>query len=158
MRVLLLRFADTPFGVFGRLIIEREGAPTVRLWTLEDDWLDNKAGESAIPAGRYKCVESVWHGGGEVPTFEITGVPGGRSRILFHYGNTEEDVKGCVVVGLDLAALTVGDEDAPGAPKRSKWGIVESRAAFAEFRRALAGVKEFEFEVVWAQPGAWRTA
>jgi hypothetical protein len=152
-----LRNADTVFGVFGYLdILADDGKRVLRLCTAEDDWLDNAVGQSAIPAGRYRCKRTVWHKT-NTPTYEITGVPG-RSRILFHWGNTEEDVEGCVMLGLAFGALDVPDEDAPDKARKTKWGIKggTSRAAFDQFMATIAGVEAFTLDVMWAPPGAWR--
>lgn len=155
MKAILLRFADTPDGVFGVLIlIDQLGKEVLRLWTLEDDWLENVSSISCIPAGSYVCKRDVWHKYGVV-VFQITGVPG-RDRILFHYGNTEEDVKGCVVVGLDRGAVSVKDEDLAGNPTRLKWAVIESRKAFDQWMTALKGVDTFDLEIRWAAPGSWR--
>lgn len=159
MRAILHRFADSPFGVFSYLdVLTDDGQQRVlRLCAAEDDWLDNRPGVSAIPAGQYLCRRSAWRKTG-TPTFEITGVRN-RSRILFHWGNTEEDVEGCVLLGSDFGALVVQDEDAlPDAPKRTKWAVTGSKAAFEQFMAVLAGVETFPLYVRWAQPGAWRAA
>lgn len=155
MKALLERFADTPDGVFGFLsLFDQLGKRVLRLCTIEDDWLNNVPSLSSIPAGEYICKRDVWHKTGVV-VFQITSVPG-RDRILIHYGNTEEDVKGCVVVGLTRGALTVKDEDAPGNPPRLKWAVLESRAAFDMWMKALDGVDTFDLEIRWAPPGSWR--
>ena len=155
MKALLQRIADSPFGVFAYLDLRADdGALLGRFCTAEDDWLDNRPQVSCIPAGLYVCRATVHHKTGE-PTFEITGVPG-RSRILFHAGNTEEDSMGCVLLGTDFGCKTVRDEDAAGAPARVKWSVTGSVAAFARFMATLAGVPQFDLQVVWAEPGAWR--
>lgn len=157
MKALLHRFGDTPFGTFGYLdLVGEDGVLVRRFPVAEDDWKDNAPAESCIPAATYTCVPSVFHKMADLPTYEITGVPGGRSRILFHPGNTEEDTKGCILIGFDFGALTVDDEDQAGPAKRVKWGVTESRAAFAEFMRLLKGVTAFQLEVRWSPPGAWR--
>lgn len=157
----LQRIADTPFGVFGVLELLNGPADDVpqklgRWWTLEDDWLNNEQGKSCIPAGHYVCRRSVWHKTG-VPTFEVTRVPH-RSRILLHWGNTEENVEGCILLGSDLGALTVADEDAPGTPARPKWAVTGSRAAFDAMMLVLTEVNEFPLVIEWAEPGAWRSS
>lgn len=149
----LVRNAGTVFGTFGYLDIY---GPTLnrlaRFCTAEDDWLDNKPSVSCIPSGLYLCraYQAPTHG----PTWEITGVPG-RSAILFHAGNTEEDVKGCVVVGTRFGSLKVRDEDDPARPLVEKWGVVESRAAFQRLREVLHNEASFPLEVVWDFHG-WR--
>jgi uncharacterized protein DUF5675 len=164
MRAQLLRFADSPFGVFGYLDLwdtdpgdPRMEKRVARFVTGEDDWLNNLVGKSCIPAGRYRCRRTVWQKTG-VPTFEITGVPN-RSRILFHWGNTEENVEGCVMVGEDFGAFEVSDEDATPPVRRLKWAIAAgSRRAFDRFMRALHEEAEFPLDVIWAPPGTWRVA
>lgn len=150
MNITLSRIADTPFGVFGYLDL-----PGLRLCTLEEDWLHNRPAESCIPHGIYHCARSTWFKHG-IPTFEITQVAGGRSRILFHTGNTEEDSKGCVILGKDFGAIAVGDEDAKGTPVRSKWAVTQSREAFKAFMQALDGVQGFSLSIRWCAPGEWR--
>jgi len=155
MKARLLRFADTPDGVFGVLdLFDQREERVLRLFTLEDDWLGNVASISSIPAGSYICKRDVWHKTGVV-VFQITSVPG-RDRILIHYGNTEEDVKGCVVVGLDRGAIAVKDEDRAGNPTRLKWAVIESRKAFDAWMTALQGVDTFDLEIRWAHPSEWR--
>lgn len=155
LKARLTRFADTPDGVFGVLeLFDSVGARVLRLWTAEDDWLDNKPSVSCIPAGLYDCKRDVWHKY-QVVVFQITSVPN-RDRILIHYGNTEEDVQGCVIVGTDRGSVRVKDEDLPGNPVRDKWAIVNSREAFKQWMAALEKVDSFPLEIRWAKPGEWR--
>lgn len=154
MKAHLRRFADSPFGVFGFLdLIRDDGLAVARFCTGEDDWLDNHPKLSCIPAGDYLCkrVKSPKFGW----TFEITGVPG-RSAILFHSLNTEEDTEGCVGLGEDFGALTVDDEDQPGPGHRLKWAIIRSKLAVQRFLGLLAGLDSFPLKVSWAPPGSWR--
>lgn len=154
MKAHLLRFADTPFGVFAFLELRDDRDVLVaRFATAEDDWLDNASNVSAIPVGTYRCKRVMSPRFG--PTFEITGVPG-RGAILFHSGNTEEDVRGCVLLGERFGALTVRDEDDPTHPLVEKWAVKESKTAFRRFRDAVAGLQEFPLTVEWAAPGSWR--
>jgi hypothetical protein len=155
MKALLLRWADSPDGVFGWfLLYDDDDHELLRLPCAEDDWLDNAPSVSCIPAGTYICQRDRWHAK-DVVVFEITGVPH-RDRILIHYGNTEEDVKGCVIVGLDRGALRVKDEDAPGNPVRDKWAVISSLPAFKKLMAALDGIDRFPLVIRWAQPGEWR--
>lgn len=154
MRAILRRMMDTPWGVFGVLdLFTDQGVRVARFVTGEDDWLQNLPGASAIPAGTYVCRRGIFPKAGE--TFEITGVPG-RSAILFHAGNTEENVAGCVLLGADFGPFQVADEDEPTHPRVFKLGVVESRKSLDAFRRHLAGVQEFSLLVEWAVPGSWR--
>lgn len=149
----LLRFADTPFGVFGYLDLEQDGVRLARFATAEDDWLDNAARVSCIPAGAYTCRRG-FHPRTNAQ-FEITGVPR-RSAILIHAGNGEEDVEGCVLLGESFGARTIADEDVPSHPVVSKWAVVQSRDAITRFHALLHGVDTFALTVEWAAPGAWR--
>ena len=131
----LTRFAPTKDGVFGRL------GPWI---SVEEEWKNNLPRISCIPAGSYRCVRSTFHRGG-YPCFEVTGVPG-RSLIKFHRANTEEDLLGCIGLGLRLGVLEVTDEDS-GA-RVHKLAALSSRAAFEAWMATMEGVDEFTLDVV----------
>lgn len=101
--------------------------------TLERQWLDNRVGKSCIPAGTYKCkrVDSPKFKN----TFEVTNVPG-RSHILFHKGNIDDDSHGCILVGEQYEKLN----DSPA--------ILASNAGFQEFLRELMYTDDFRLIVV----------
>lgn len=141
--LILMRDAQTPDGTFGTLAL-----PGYALFTLEEDWRDNAKGRSCIPAGTYTLVRTIYYKHG-YETFEVTGVPG-RSRILIHPGNTEEDTEGCVLVGLRIGQVQVPDEDAPGKPLTMKRAVVASREAFRRLMETLADVDEATLTVRWA--------
>lgn len=65
--------------------------------TLELPWNDNKVRASCIPDGEYRIavVQSAKFG----HCVHILGVSG-RSGILIHAGNSLNDTKGCILVGL----------------------------------------------------------
>ena len=85
----------------GRLFLyDEDGLVSVRLFTLENPWLDNAPNISCIPVGSYVCKRVISPKYGE--TFEITGVDG-RTHILFHEGNYPSNTMGCVLLGLDRA-------------------------------------------------------
>jgi hypothetical protein len=90
--ITLKRIAMSEAGTFGVLV---DGGLPFAV-TLERRWADNQADVSSIPPGAYRCKRVASPRFGE--TFEVTGVPG-RSRILFHKGNTVADTHGCVLVG-----------------------------------------------------------
>lgn len=127
-KVLLERFAYTPFGVFGKLII-----PEFECFTVEKPWLDNKRRESCIPEGVYKLKLGMYNRGG-YPAYEVLGVPG-RSLIKIHIGNTMDDVLGCIAPGKSL-----------GYAER-KWSVSSSKKAFEEFMSAMDGITETTLEV-----------
>jgi hypothetical protein len=76
---------------------------------IEDEHRDKKvAGETRIPAGKYKILVRTWGGfhtryTAKFPKFhkgmlEVAKVPGFDS-ILIHVGNTDDDTEGCLLVG-----------------------------------------------------------
>lgn len=153
MKAILYRNASTIFGTFGYLdLFALDGTKLGRFCIAEDDWLDNKPTKSCIPSGTYTCkaVQSPKFGA----TYEVTKVPG-RSHILFHAGNTEEDTLGCLLVGNSFGALIVPDEDDPAHPKVTKWGVVDSKKAFGRFKDLLNNAPSFVLEVRWDFHG-WR--
>jgi hypothetical protein len=103
--------------------------------TLERPWLDNRKGESCIPAGDYYCkrVNSPTFG----DTFEVSGVPG-RSAILFHKGNLEDDTNGCILVGESFNPVL-------GRP-----GITSSKEGFGEFLTITRMTNHFMLQIVEA--------
>ena len=134
-RLVLQRLVETRDGTFG--MVED-------LHTLEEEATDLK-GHPRIPAGVYLCRRSYYHKG-SYETFEVTGVPG-RSRILFHAMNTEEDTDGCIGLGLSLQLLRVDDEDDPRHARVDKLALKFSRLAFDRFMERMAGVTAFQLEI-----------
>lgn len=153
MHLLLRRTENTPDGVFGQLFgdaqhTEPDNLTSPVLYTMEDDWKNNQRRESSIPAGTYTIRRTVFQRHG-YETFEITNVPG-RDRILLHTANSEEDVEGCVGLGLRRGYLDVPDEDATGHPVTHKRAVLESKAAFTRFMQFMSGVQEATLTVEWA--------
>lgn len=70
--------------------------------TLEDPWRNNRVGESCVPAGLYHCYRYPSRNFGF--TFVLRNVPG-RTGILFHWGNTQADTRGCILVGRAFGAM-----------------------------------------------------
>ena len=154
MRAELWRFGDTPFGVFGYLVLRDDGGePIAAFATCEDDWRENALAVSCIPAGSYLCRRRQSPKFGN--TFRVEDVPG-RSQILFHAGNTEEDTKGCILLGEAFGGLTVADEDTPTNRPTFKWAVSSSRSAFRRFLSETAGLQEFPLSIRWSAPGEWR--
>ena len=116
-------------GTFGVLL--SEGLPFAL--TLERQWLDNKTNVSCIPEGEYRCkrVNSPRFGN----AFEVTDVEG-RTHILFHKGNLDDDSHGCILVGEKFGLLS---ESA---------GILESRQGFNEFMLLLEDDNEFKLTIL----------
>lgn len=77
-------------------------------FTLEDQYQEEKvAGETRIPAGEYPLDLRRFGGfharynerfGFHIGMIEIVGVPG-FSDVLIHCGNTDEDTRGCILLG-----------------------------------------------------------
>lgn len=136
-KLVLERFASTQHGVIGRI---------GQWYTLEEEDLNNTRNISCIPAGMYECKRSFYSKGG-YPTFWVTSVPG-RSNILFHKGNTEEDTQGCILLGKELGALMVKDEDNKDM-RTPKIAVLKSGQAFDEFMKFLEGTDRFELQIIW---------
>lgn len=125
MRTLILkRISYIKDGTFGVLVSDEPFA-----LTCEREWLDNKPEVSCIPTGEYICkrVNSPRFGN----TFEVTGVAG-RTNILLHSGNTEDDSKGCILVGEEFGAVN------------GKTAVLSSKRGFAEFLERVRDVEEFK--------------
>lgn len=94
MRVILQRAWEDERATLGMLkVVDALHNP---IYTLENP-LRGDAKDSRIPAGSYICKPV------STPKFDdvylVTNVPG-RTGILFHWGNTEKDTTGCILVGL----------------------------------------------------------
>jgi hypothetical protein len=122
--MILKRIAETEDGTFGVLITD--GAPFAL--TLERQWLNNERGKSCIPRGQYACERAMSPTFGE--TFEVVDVPG-RSHILFHKGNLDDDSHGCILVG-EMFGVLHGDN-----------GILASAQGYDEFMGKLEGIDSF---------------
>lgn len=127
----LKRVSNTDHGVFGVLM---EGAIPFAV-TLEPPWRDNKVNESCIPPDKYRCerVQSPRFG----MTFEVVDVKG-RTDILFHKGNIEENTLGCILVGEQFESLN-------GKP-----AILKSGKGYGEFMQRLQGEGSFAISIMWA--------
>jgi hypothetical protein len=129
MNITLKRLSTGSQGTFGSLLYKN--IPLVQ--TLEREWLDNAVGKSCIPQGTYTCrrVQSPRFGN----TFEVTDVEG-RTHILFHKGNLDDDSHGCILIGKQNGSL---GEDR---------GILSSKQGFNEFMLLLENKDEFELEII----------
>jgi hypothetical protein len=138
--MVLVRVANNGIATYGVLI--HGGTPFAV--TLERPWRDNRRGESCIPAGAYRalrCRRSPDYGYKDSPrfgdTFQVMDVPG-RSEILFHRGNLEDDTHGCILVGESFNPVL-------GRP-----GITASQQGFDEFLSLLRHVDEFRLDIIEA--------
>jgi hypothetical protein len=109
-------------------------------------------GESCIPAGDYVLKRTIYYKHG-YETFVFTGAAlGKRTRCLIHPGNTEEDVKGCVAVGMRRGKVLEPVDEDTGATNVMKEAVVESKKAFGRFMEAMEGIDEIACSVQW-RPG-----
>lgn len=131
----LTRFAYTPNGTFGRLVVSGK-----EFYTVERPWKNNESNVSCIPEGDYTLrmrdsgVVSRSTGGAYSRGWEVTSVKG-RSFIMIHPGNTVDDLQGCIAPGKGLGAVS------------GKWAVVSSRQAFDELMKLLAGQTEWKLTI-----------
>lgn len=152
MRLQILRKERIPDGVFGELLVmgdeyDAEAPPRLQLQTIEDDWRDNAPRISCIPAGLYTLQRTIYRKHG-YETFEVVKVPD-RSRILIHPANTEEDLEGCIGVGLRRGKLRVARDEDTGEANVLKEAVVASREAFQQLMAVMAPVDAATLEVIW---------
>ena len=131
--ITLERFAYSPFGVFGKLMI-----PEFECFTVERPWLDNKPRVSCIPEGEYKIQLGIYNRGG-YEAYEVMDVPN-RSLIKIHIGNTIDDIVGCIAPGKALGYL------------ERKWAVTSSKKAFQEFMGAMNGIEESTLRITQYRP------
>jgi hypothetical protein len=124
----LIRVADTGLATYGVLL---QGDIPFAV-CLERPWLDNRKGESCIPPGHYQCVRVQSRRFGD--TFKVMDVPG-RTDILFHKGNLEDDSHGCILVGESFNPIL-------GRP-----GISASKEGFSEFMKITVMTNSFPLTI-----------
>lgn len=99
--------------------------------TLEETWLNNKKQISCIPAGMYEVEK--YSGTKYKNVWIVKNVPQ-RSAILIHWGNTEENTAGCILVGKEYGKFG------------TKTGILRSVQAIEELRKILPN--KFNLEII----------
>lgn len=138
MLLTLTRFAYTPTEVEGVLVYGER-----RLFTIEKPWRGNKWLVSCVPDGTYTLEPFVRANGKDVfrlvaPDLRVfpddasvpTGVPG-RSYIYIHPANFEDELAGCIAVGLARGVLMDPDT------REWKRGVLSSNSAFSLLRQDL---------------------
>lgn len=138
MNLVLRRYGDSPWGVFGLLEVEGQVFATV-----EPRWKGNAVGESCIPAGSYELklrhspVVMRTTEGRFTHGWEVTEVPN-RTFIMFHPGNWARNSDGCILIG--RRHLVVQDQP----------GVTMSQIAFAQFMEQLAaGSEPHDLHIFW---------
>lgn len=112
----IIRLESTPEAVLGALLLDGR----LFCWTLEPPDLGNAPKISCIPPGRYPCAAAASPRFGRAVA--VQDVPG-RSRILFHAGNTAADTQGCILLGSRPGTLD---------NRRALLGSAEAMRAFLE--------------------------
>ncbi len=123
-QVRMVRVSSHPdHGTFGVWLLNNQPMAV----TLEPYHRENERNISCIPSGQYimERVNSPTYG----DTFEVTNVQG-RSKILIHWGNLDDNTEGCILLGESLGLLN-GD-----------WAVLSSRIAFTEFMTSIGDAKE----------------
>ena len=120
----LTRFAATPFGTFGRMVLE----DNTQFYTCENRWNENRVGASCIlpePGPDTMLYDLVRDTTGKHQHYRLLDVPD-RTDIEIHVGNTDLESRGCILVGLGL-----------GWSQKYRWGITESLVAIDTLHRKL---------------------
>lgn len=126
--VILTRFAYSPDGTFGRLVLPGGWS----CFTVERPWKDNEPFESCIPDGVYDLkrrrspVVERTSGGDYLEGWEVCDVPG-RTYIMIHPGNWPRNFEGCIGVGKKYMVMQGAN------------GVTESGITFAELMGKLDG-------------------
>lgn len=125
--ISLLRVEQTADATFG--VLSMSGR--IVCVSLELPWRSNMRGLSCIPCGCYRLIKRVfWSRKGNLgPTYEVAGVPD-RTNILFHPANVPGELEGCIAPGTYVG------------PVMGQRGILKSRPAFFNLKKALKGVPE----------------
>lgn len=129
MQAKVIRVESTDEGTLGVLTMDGE----YKAMTLEPEDRQNQQNVSCIPAGRYVCQRVASPRFGD--TFEVLDVPG-RSHILFHAGNTEDDTRGCFLLGATAGRL------------RGDRAVLNSGKTFRDFIEQARAVERFDLLIV----------
>lgn len=129
IEVTLVRSAYRIDGTFGNVYVDKFPV----CLSLERPWKDNQRGISCIPTGHRICSRVNSHKFGN--TFEVVNVPG-RSDILWHGGNIDDDSHGCIIVGTGFIRWTDGS-----------LAVRDSNAALSRFLAYFVNTNEFSLEI-----------
>lgn len=98
--------------------LKADGQNHEPFYTLELPWKNNRNQISCIPTGVYRCVP--YSGTQFKDVYHVEDVPN-RDAILIHAGNTVDDIKGCILLGLSAGKI------------KDKEAVLESRNALRSF-------------------------
>lgn len=141
MELTLKRVSMTDDGVIGVLL---SGVYPVCL-TFEEEWKNNAKGISSIPAGSYLCQKFKRPNG--LDTYQVMDVPGNRTLILFHPGNTEIDTEGCILPAMEWGYMEAIDDDT--GVKELQLAGLRSGEAFKKFMEVVNGKETFTLHIKW---------
>lgn len=132
-KVTLTRGSHLSQATIGVLEVERPYGISAHapIFTLENPKRETSK-DDRIPAGTYQCVP--FSGKKYKNVYHVLNVPN-RSAILIHWGNTEKDTEGCILLGNRVGEIN-------GLP-----AVLDSKKCFARFRE-LIGDEEFMLEVM----------
>jgi len=130
----LVRFTgNTPFGIFGRLIVG-----DLELFTVEQIWQNNQPDHSCIPVGEYTIEphDSEAHPASwalvnwdlGIAHYKTPGVA--RWGCLIHSANRAGELLGCIAPGTGLGLV------------RNEWAVTHSRAAMTALRVPMLAVQK----------------
>lgn len=131
MRVKIQRIAHLKDATIGTLTVhddleELDSVTHEPIYTLENPKRKTKV-DDRIDAGIYECAP--YSGTKYKNVYLVKDVPG-RSAILLHWGNTQLDTEGCILLGNRIGELK-------GLP-----AVLESKKCFERFRK-IVGRNEF---------------
>ena len=123
--MILTRYGSTPFGTLGELKVSGH-----KFYTIEKPWRDNQPMVSCVPLGEYSLiwlptttsVPSEYNGHTWYLEGETVGLDAGRkarSRCCIHVGNVDDDVQGCIAIGMGLGYID------------KRWAVTGSRVAMS---------------------------
>jgi hypothetical protein len=117
--ITLKRTAHLKEATVGTLILDSD--THLGIYTLENPKRATKV-DDRIPAGTYTCKP--YSGTKYKDVYIVENVPN-RSAILLHWGNTEKDTEGCILLGNRVGEIN-------GQP-----AVLDSRKCFERFRELI---------------------
>jgi len=120
---------DYRAGTIGTLKINKQ----VFCTTLEPPDLLNEVNVSSIPAQQYRCRPFNSSKFGD--TFEVCNIPG-RTYVIFHWGNWDDDTEGCILLGESIRYFDTGGR-----------GLWNSKGTFNAFMGALKRYRELHLTI-----------